>query len=72
MSPFIRFVSAKSEKFNLLGGEINTDYIKMFKILRNCPQLECIGVEFFGNEIDRKKGVLETKKLIKKSLSTIF
>lgn len=72
MSPFIRFISAKSEKFNSLGNEINTDYNKMFKILKNCPQLECIGVEFFGNEIDRKKGISQTKNLIQKSLSTIF
>jgi len=43
-----------------------------FKILKNCPQLECIGVEFFGNEIDRKKGISQTKNLIQKSLSTIF
>mgnify|MGYP001161333575 FL=1 len=72
MSPYIRFVSAKSEKFNINGEEINTNYKKMFKILKNCPQLECIGVEFFGNEITRKKGISQTKNLIENSLSTIF
>jgi len=72
MSPFIRFVSAKSEKFTSSGDEINTDYTKMFEILKKSPQLECIGVEFFGNKIDGKKSVSQTKKLINKSLSTIF
>ncbi len=72
MSPYIRFVSAKSEKFNINDEEINTNYNKMFKILKNCPQLECIGVEFFGNEITRKKGISQTKNLIENSLSTIF
>ena len=61
MSPFIRFVSAKSEKFNLLGEEVNTNYNKMFKILKNCPQLECIGVEFSGMRLPEKKAFHKQK-----------
>lgn len=38
----------------------------MFEVLKKAPQLEFIGVEFFGNKISRKEGAIRTKELIEK------
>ncbi|MDA7693736.1 sugar phosphate isomerase/epimerase [Flavobacteriaceae bacterium] len=68
LAPYIRAVSAKSEYFDRHGEETTTDYKKMFSILEKAPQFKYAGVEFFGNDISRNQGALQTKKLIEKVL----
>tara|TARA_B100001173_G_scaffold204972_1_gene176775 strand:- start:5602 stop:6252 length:651 start_codon:yes stop_codon:yes gene_type:complete len=68
LSPYIRAISAKSESFDKNGEEINTDFKRMFSILERAPNFIYAGVEFFGNEISRNKGSVNTRKLIEKVL----
>ena len=71
LSPYIRAVSAKSDRFDKNGEETTTDFKKMFSILKNASDFVFAGVEFFGNSISRNQGALQTKKLIEKVLSEI-
>ena len=66
MAPYIKAISAKSENFNEKGEEKNTDFKKMFKILKKAPNFIFAGVEFSGNEISRNIGSLKTRELIEK------
>ena len=66
LAPYIRAVSAKSSEFTPEGEEITINYKRMFEVLKKAPQLEFIGVEFFGNKISRKEGAIRTKELIEK------
>jgi sugar phosphate isomerase/epimerase len=71
LSPYIRAISAKSERFDKSGEETTTDYKRMFNILKNAPDFVFAGVEFFGNNISRNQGALQTKNLIEKVLAEI-
>jgi len=71
LAPYIRAVSAKSEHFDSKGEETTIDYKKMFSILKKAPQFVYAGVEFFGNDISRNQGALQTKTLIEKVLREI-
>ena len=64
----VNTLHAKSEYFDRHGEETTTDYKKMFSILEKAPQFKYAGVEFFGNDISRNQGALQTKKLIEKVL----
>ena len=66
LAPYIHAVSAKSSEFTSEGEEITINYKRMFEVLKKAPQLEFIGVEFFGNKISRKEGAIRTKELIEK------
>ena len=66
MAPYIKAISAKSESFNKLGEENNTNFKTMFDILEKAPNFIFAGVEFSGNEISRNLGASKTRKLIEK------
>ena len=66
MAPYIKAISAKSESFNKLGEENNTNFKTMFDILEKAPNFIFAGVEFSGNEISRNVGASKTRKLIEK------
>ena len=66
LAPYIRAVSAKSSEFTAEGEEVTIEYKRMFEVLKKALKLEFIGVEFFGNKISRKEGVILTKELIEK------
>ncbi len=72
LSPYIKAVSAKSEAFTEDGEETTIDYKRMFQVLKNAPDFQFAGVEFFGNEISRGQGIIKTKKLIKKAIQLVL
>jgi len=41
----------------------------MFSILKSAPNFIYAGVEFFGNDISRNQGSVNTRRLIEKVLS---
>ena len=69
MAPYIKAISAKSENFNELGEENNTNFKMMFDILEKAPNFIFAGVEFFGNEISRNIGASKTRELIEKLIN---
>ena len=67
LMPFAKAVSAKSQRFNDKGEEIDTDYYKMIKIVLDAGYRGYIGIEYEGEQLDNKSGILATKKLLEKA-----
>jgi len=59
-------VSAKSYDFDSQGNETTIDYQKMLSLVNRAGYTGFIGVEYEGNRLSEKEGILHTKKLIEK------
>ena len=62
LMPFAKAVSAKSHKFNGEGDEVNTDYMKMMKIVLDAGYRGYVGIEWEGGDPGEYEGVKLTKK----------
>ncbi|NQY09744.1 MAG: TIM barrel protein [Flavobacteriales bacterium] len=66
LMPFAKAVSAKSRNFDADGNEVETDYLKMMKIVKDAGYTEYVGIEYEGKELSEEDGVIATKKLLEK------
>ena len=66
MMPFAKGVSAKSHDFNEKGDEVNTDYIKMMKIVLKANFHGFVGIEYEGSKLGEEEGIVATKKLLER------
>lgn len=60
-------VSAKSYDFDQQGNETTIDFKKMVTLVKNAGYTGYIGVEYEGNRLSEKEGILSTKSLIETS-----
>ena len=56
--------SAKSYEFDQNGNETTIDYVKMLQIVKNSGFNGIIGVEYEGNKLNEKDGIIATKNLL--------
>jgi sugar phosphate isomerase/epimerase len=66
LMPFAKGVSAKSHKFDAGGNEVETDFVKMVKIVLDSGYHGYIGIEWEGEEPSEVEGVKLTKKLLER------
>jgi sugar phosphate isomerase/epimerase len=66
LMPYAKGVSAKSHQFDENGNEVNTDYKKMLKIVKDAGYTGYIGIEYEGSELSEDEGIMATKKLLEK------
>ncbi len=64
--PFAKGVSAKSGTFDAEGNEVNTDFVKMMKIVAASQYRGYVGVEYSGAKLSEDDGIIATKKLLEK------
>ena len=64
MMPFAKGVSAKTLDFDENGNCVETDYNKMLKIVKDAGFKGYIGIEYEGEKISEKEGILKTKELL--------
>ncbi len=57
-------VSAKSYNFDNNGNETKIDYVKMLQIIKDSGYNGYIGIEYEGDEIGEKEGVIATRNLL--------
>ena len=55
---------AKAKEFDANGNEINVDYRRMLKIVKDSGYRGYIGIEFEGHGVDPIEGINTTKRLI--------
>lgn len=67
LMPWAKGVSAKSHEFDEEGNEVNTDYYKMLKIVRDAGYTGYIGIEYGGSQMSEPDGILATKALLEKA-----
>jgi sugar phosphate isomerase/epimerase len=66
MMPFARAVSAKSNDFDARGEETTTDYLRMMRIVTNTGYRGRVGIEYEGNRLSEREGVIATKRLLER------
>ena len=64
MMPAAMAVSAKSYNFDKDGNETTIDYVKMLQIVKNSGYNGYIGIEYEGEELSEKDGVIATRELL--------
>ena len=64
MMPAAMAVSAKSYNFDKDGNETTIDYVKMLQIVKNSGYNGYIGIEYEGEELSEKDGVVATRELL--------
>jgi len=67
MMPLAKGVSAKSHNFDEEGNEVDKDFYKLLKIVKDSGFRGFIGVEYEGSELSKDEGVMATKNLLIKA-----
>ncbi len=65
--PFAKAVSAKSNVFDANGDEINIDYYRIMKLVKESGYTGYVGIEFEGNDVSEDKGIELTRDLLIKA-----
>ena len=66
MMPFAKAVSAKSYDFDSAGNETSTDFDRMLRIVRKHGFSGHIGIEYEGERLSEREGILATKRLLER------
>ncbi len=68
--PYAKGISAKTYDFDEAGNCIETDYNKIFKIIKDHGFDGYIGIEYEGDKISEEEGIKKTKALLQKQAKT--
>ncbi|WKK66634.1 sugar phosphate isomerase/epimerase family protein [Lutimonas zeaxanthinifaciens] len=71
LMPFAKGVSAKSNQFDENGNEVNSDYLRMMKIVKESGFKGYVGIEYEGVELSEDEGIKATKALLEKVFEEI-
>lgn len=66
LMPWAKGVSAKSKSFDQDGNETETDFARMIKIVLDSGFRGYVDVEYEGNQLSEKEGIIATKRLLEK------
>jgi L-ribulose-5-phosphate 3-epimerase len=66
LMPFAKAVSAKSHDFDDAGACVETDYVRMLRIVHAAGYRGWIGVEYEGHHLDEASGIQRTKALLER------
>ncbi|HEY0677116.1 MAG TPA: sugar phosphate isomerase/epimerase family protein [Chitinophagaceae bacterium] len=66
MMPFAKGVSAKSHEFDDKGNEVEIDYVRMLKIVKDAGFRGYIGIEYEGQKHSEQEGIRKTKALLER------
>jgi sugar phosphate isomerase/epimerase len=66
MMPFAKGVSAKANDFDENGNCIETDYLRMLKVVKDAGYTGRIGIEYEGDKHSEEEGIRLTKALLER------
>jgi sugar phosphate isomerase/epimerase len=64
--PYAKAVSAKAHDFDAQGNCVETDYMRMMKIVKDGGYRGYVGIEYEGSKLDEYAGIRATKALLEK------
>lgn len=67
LMPLAKGVSAKSHNFDEEGNEVDKDFYKILKIVKDAGFRGYIGIEYEGRELSQNEGIMATKNLLIKA-----
>ena len=65
--PLAKGVSAKSHNFDEEGNEVDKDFHRLLKIVKDAGFRGYIGIEYEGSELSQDEGIMATKNLLIKA-----
>jgi len=71
LMPFAKGVSAKSDEFDEKGNEINSDFYRIMRIVKNSGYKGFIGIEYDGDKLSEDEGIKATKLLLEKAINRL-
>lgn len=66
LMPYARAVSAKSNSFGQSGDELDTDFLRMMRIVLDAGYRGYVGIEYEGDALSEPEGILATKRLLER------
>ena len=66
LMPYAKGVSAKSNQFDENGNEVNSDYLRIMKIVKESGFKGYVGIEYEGKELSEDEGIKATKALLER------
>lgn len=66
LMPYAKGVSAKSNEFDKNGNEVNSDFLRIMKIVKKSGFKGYIGIEYEGSQLSEDEGIKATKALLEK------
>ena len=66
LMPYAKGVSAKSYDFDADGNVLETDYMKIMKIVKDSGFKGIVGIEYEGSKTDEYEGIKKTKELLER------
>ena len=67
LMPLAKGVSAKSHNFDEEGNEVDKDFYRLLKIVKDAGFRGYIGIEYEGRDLSQDEGVMATKNLLIKA-----
>ena len=66
LMPYAKGVSAKSHNFDENGNEVDSDFLRIMKIVKESGFKGYVGIEYEGTELSEDEGIKATKALLEK------
>jgi len=66
LMPYAKGVSAKSNAFDENGNEVNSDFLRIMKIVKESGFKGYVGIEYEGTQLSEDEGIKATKALLEK------
>lgn len=67
LMPYAKAVSAKTNGFKANGDEVEMDYVRILKTVKDHGYRGWIGIEYEGNDMEADAGIRATMELLKKA-----
>lgn len=71
LMPYAKAVSAKAHLFDDKGDEVNSDFLRIMKIVKASGFKGHIGIEYEGSDLSEEEGIRKTKSLLEKVFKEI-
>ena len=72
LMPLAKGVSAKSHKFDEEGNEVDKDFYRLLKIVKDSGFRGYVGIEYEGSDLSQDEGIMATKNLLIKAGKTLM
>lgn len=71
LMPYAKAVSAKTHMFDEDGNEVNSDFSRIIKIVKDSGFTGHIGIEYEGKQLSEEEGIKATKALLEKVFAEV-
>jgi sugar phosphate isomerase/epimerase len=71
LMPYAKGVSAKSREFDAEGNEVDSDFLRIMKIVKDSGYRGYVGIEYEGQTLSEVDGIAATKALLEKVFAEI-